>query len=63
MDMHTLHYLQWVTDKALQLSGVRRPGWEGSLGENGYTRTAESLPCSPETITCCWSISNTPIQN
>ena len=50
MDMHTLHYLQWVTDKALQLSGVRRPGWEGSLGENGYTRTAESLHCPPETI-------------
>ena len=29
------------------------PGWEGGLGENGYMYicTAESLHCSPETIT------------
>ena len=28
-----------------------RCGWEGALGENGYTYIcmAESLPCSPET--------------
>ena len=30
-----------------------QPGWEQGLGENGYLdiRTAESLCCSPETIT------------
>ena len=40
------------------------PGWEGSLGENGYIyiRMAESLRCSPETITALF-IGYTPIQN
>ena len=31
------------------LSVLWWPGWEGSLGENGYM--AESLHCPPETIT------------
>ena len=42
----------------------RQPGWEGSLEENGYMYIymAQSLPCSPETITTLL-ISCTPIQN
>ena len=41
-----------------------QPGWEQGLGENGYLdiRTAESLCCSPETITALL-IGSTPIQN
>ena len=38
-----------------------QPGWEGSLGEMD-TCMAESLHCSPETITTLL-ISYTPIQN
>ena len=42
MDMYTLLYLKWITNKDLLYSTgnsaqrMRQPGWEGSLGENGY---------------------------
>ena len=39
-----------------------RPGWEGSLGENGYMCLAESLCPTPETIVTLL-IGYTPIQN
>ena len=65
MDRYTLLYLQWITNKHLLysiaqetlLNVVRQPGWEGSLGESGYTciYMAESLRCSPETITTLFS--------
>lgn len=42
---------QGPTAQGNLLNGMWRPGWEGSLGENGYTCMAESLHCSPETIT------------
>ena len=38
------------------------PGWEGSLGENGYMCLAESLCPTPETIVTLL-IGYTPIQN
>ena len=40
--MYTLLYLKWVTNKDLLYSSensahvMLQPGWEGSLGENGY---------------------------
>ena len=43
MDMDTLLCLTWRTSKDLLdstgtlLHITRQPGWEGSLGENGYT--------------------------
>ena len=42
MDMYTLLYLKWITNKDLldstgNSANVRwQPGWEGSLGQNGY---------------------------
>ena len=43
MDMCTLMYFKWITNKALLyiaqgtlLDDRWQPGWEGSLGENGY---------------------------
>ena len=42
IDMYTLLYLKWITNKALLYSTgnsaqlMWQPGWEGSLGENGY---------------------------
>ena len=43
MDMCTLMYFKWITNKALLyiaqgtlLNVMWQPGWEGSLGENGY---------------------------
>ena len=40
MDMYTLLYLKWITNKDLLyrtlLNAMWQPGWEGSLGENGY---------------------------
>ena len=40
MDMYTLLYLKWITNKELLyrtlLNAMWLPGWEGSLGENGY---------------------------
>ena len=53
-----LLYLKWIINKAISiaqgtlLSVMWQPGWEGSLGENGSCiHMAESLLCSPETIT------------
>ena len=52
--------IKWITNKDLLYSAhgtlfsvIRQPGWEGSLGENGYVYIlmAESLCYSPETIT------------
>ena len=39
MDMYTLLYLKWITNKDLHgalLNVMWQPEWEGSLGENGY---------------------------
>ena len=42
MDIYTLLYLKWITNKtyyrahATLLSVIQQPGWEGNLGENGY---------------------------
>ena len=43
MDMSTLLYLKWITNKVLLyiahgtlLSVMWQPGWEGNLEENGY---------------------------
>ena len=44
------------------LNVMWQPGWEQSLGENGYICLPESLPCSLETITTLLII-YTPIQN
>ena len=57
MDMYTLLYLKCITDKDCVAPGILlhvmwQPGWEGSLGDNGYCIfMAESLHCSLETIT------------
>ena len=65
MDMYTLLYLKWITNRThctargTLLSVTGQPGWEGSLGKNGYMYTAQSLHCSPETITTSL-ISDTP---
>ena len=41
-----------------------QPGWEGSLGENGYTYMYAEFPrCSPKTITTLMLIGYAPIQN
>ena len=67
-------YLKWVTNKVLLrstgtlLSVLWQPRWKGSLGKKGYMCVyihicvAESLCCSPETITTLL-IGYTPIQN
>ena len=39
INMYTLLYSKWTTRKDLQgtlLNAMWRPGWEGSLWENGY---------------------------
>ena len=42
LDLYTLLYLKWITSKDLLYSigallrVTWQPGWEGSLGENGY---------------------------
>ena len=45
-DVYTLLYLEWITSKDLYctaqedlLNDMWQPGWEGSLGANGYTHT------------------------
>ena len=54
MDMYML-YLKWITHKdrlystRTLLNVTWQPGWERGLKENGHR--AESLHCSPETIT------------
>ena len=43
MDMYTLLYLKWITNKDLLYSTGNsarcygQPGWEGTMGEYGYT--------------------------
>ena len=68
MDMYTLLYLKWITNKDLLSSTGNSAqcdvaAWmEGSLGEmDSYVCLAESLHCSPKTITLF--ISYAPIQN
>ena len=42
MEMYTQLYLKWISNKALcmaqgaLLNVMWQPGWEGSLGDNGY---------------------------
>ena len=66
--MYTLLYLKWISDNLLDstlelLSILWQPGWEGSLGENGYLKyMSEPLCCSPEAITILL-IGYTPIQS
>ena len=63
MDMYTQLYLQWITNRTsciahgTLLSVTWQPGWEGSLGENGYLYMymAESLHCSPQLSQHCLS--------
>ena len=58
-----LLYLKWIINKDLTcgtlLSVMWQPGWEGSLGDNGYMHMYD---CSLETITTLL-ISYNPIQN
>ena len=55
--MYTLLYLKWITNKDLlyntwNSAGVTQPGWEGLWGRMDTSiGMAESLRCSPETIT------------
>ena len=58
MDMYTLLYLKWITNKVLLGSTENSAqcyvtAWiGGSLGDNGYMyMVPESLCCSPETLT------------
>ena len=57
MDLYTLLYLKWITNKDLLYSTGNFAqcfvaAWMGrGLGENGYMYMAESLCHSPETIT------------
>ena len=64
MDMYTLRYLKWMTDKDLPYST-----WNSAqcyvaawMGIDTRICIAESLCCSPETITTLF-ISSTSIQN
>ena len=56
-DRYTLLYFKWITNKDCTAHGTPQnvmwqPGWEGSLGENGYCICmAESLCHPPEMIT------------
>ena len=60
-DMYTLLYLKWITNKITNrargtlLNVMWQPGWQGSLGENGYIYmyVTKSLCYSSETITHC----------
>ena len=68
MDIYTLVYLKWVTNKDLLYSTWNsaqcywQPGWEGSLGcMDTCICMAESLCCPPETIRTLF-IGYTPIQ-
>ena len=54
--MYTLLYLKWIIRTYCRAQGtllnvVRHPGWDGSVGENGYTCVTEPLCCPLETIT------------
>ena len=61
MDMYTLLYLKWITNKDLLFNTWTSVQWERRLGRMD-TCMAESLLCSPETITTLL-IKYTPIQN
>ena len=57
MDLYTLLYLKWITNKDLLyiahgtlLNVIWQPAWEWSLGENGCMYMAVHLHCSPETV-------------
>ena len=56
MDLYTLLYLKWITNKDLLYSTwdsaqcYMAPAWEWSLGENGCMYMAVHLHCSPETV-------------
>ena len=49
-DMYTLLYLKWITNKDLViaqgtlLNVMWQPGWEGSLGKNGYMYMCDWVP-------------------
>ena len=69
MDMYTLLYLKRITKRThctaqgTLLNVKWRPGCQCGLGENGYMyMLADSLYCSPETITALL-IGYNPIQN
>ena len=58
MDMYTLLYVKWITNKALlvahetMLSAMWQPGWEGVWGRmETCIWMAQILCCSSETIT------------
>ena len=62
IDVYTHLYLKWTTNRdLLQSTGNSAPchkqsGWEGSWGRmDAWIRVAESLYCSPETITALLS--------
>ena len=61
MDMYTLLYLKWITDKDLLFNTWNSVQCERSLGRMD-TCMAKSLLCSPETITTLL-IKYTLIQN
>ena len=69
MDMHTILYLKWITNKDLTYNTCSyaqcywKPGWEGRLGVNGYMYVNGWVLCwSPEITTkllisyCCWVV-------
>ena len=66
MNMYTLLYLKWITNKnhyiehRTLLNIMWQPGWEESWWESGYL--AEYLHCSPGAITILL-IDYTPIQS
>ena len=68
--MYTLLHLKWITNKNLPyiacgtlLNVMCHPGWERIWGRMNICKCmAESLHCSPETITTLL-IGYTPIQN
>ena len=69
MDMATLLYLKWITNKDLLYSIWNSAqhyvaAWMGGEfdGEQIHVCTAEPLPCSPVTITTLL-IGYTPVQN
>ena len=69
MDMYTLLYLKWKTNKDLLYSTGNSAqcyvaAWMGGGLGAEWIRAAESLRCSPETISALLRlISYTPIQN
>ena len=59
INMYTLLYLKWITSKVLLyrqgtlLHAPWQPGWEGSLGENGYVYTYDGV-----TVLYTWNYHN-----